>query len=201
MTTEQKLIIKAPKFDGVIFELVGTSPLVQNRFWKKTQLQELYGTASRASGKNKKARDYDYEFDQSMHYSTDGWIGVPASAFRNAFISACRIVNFKMTLAKLSIFVDGDGFDRDDGIPLVKLNGKPEKIIHSTRIQKSTGIASRAMFRDWSIELKVRYDADIYSSQDIGNLLQRVGCQVGIGEGRPDSKSGSGMGWGLFEIK
>jgi hypothetical protein len=27
-----------------------------------------------------------------------------------------------------------------------------------------------------------------------------VGRQVGIGEGRPDSRNSCGMGWGLFEI-
>jgi len=31
-------------------------------------------------------------------------------------------------------------------------------------------------------------------------LLARVGMQVGIGEGRPDSKNSAGMGWGLFEV-
>jgi hypothetical protein len=31
--------------------------------------------------------------------------------------------------------------------------------------------------------------------------MHRVGAQVGIGEGRPDSKNSTGMGWGTFEIK
>jgi len=33
------------------------------------------------------------------------------------------------------------------------------------------------------------------------NLLARAGLQVGIGEGRPDSKNSAGMGWGLFQIE
>jgi len=28
-----------------------------------------------------------------------------------------------------------------------------------------------------------------------------VGLQVGIGEGRPDSKNSAGMGWGMFTIE
>jgi hypothetical protein len=31
--------------------------------------------------------------------------------------------------------------------------------------------------------------------------MARVGLQVGIGEGRPDSKNSAGMGWGLFTIE
>ena len=43
-------------------------------------------------------------------------------------------------------------------------------------------------------------DADQFSLTDITNLLSRVGAQVGIGEGRPDSKSSAGMGWGMFRL-
>jgi hypothetical protein len=32
------------------------------------------------------------------------------------------------------------------------------------------------------------------------NLLARVGMQVGIGEGRPDSRESAGIGFGLFRI-
>jgi hypothetical protein len=46
----------------------------------------------------------------------------------------------------------------------------------------------------------VSFDADQFALGDIGNLLVRVGMQVGIGEGRPDSKKSAGMGWGLFEV-
>jgi Fur family ferric uptake transcriptional regulator len=39
-----------------------------------------------------------------------------------------------------------------------------------------------------------------FSDEDIVNLLYRAGTQCGIGEGRPDSSSSNGLGWGLFEI-
>ena len=35
---------------------------------------------------------------------------------------------------------------------------------------------------------------------DVVNLIARVGIQVGIGEGRPDSKMSAGLGYGLFEL-
>jgi hypothetical protein len=56
------------------------------------------------------------------------------------------------------------------------------------------------MWREWSMALRVRFDADQFSAQDVGNLLARVGAQVGIGEGRADSKSSAGVGWGHFEL-
>jgi ribosomal protein S17 len=42
---------------------------------------------------------------------------------------------------------------------------------------------------------------DQFKVQDVANLLSRVGEQVGICEGRPDSKNSAGMGWGTFQVK
>jgi hypothetical protein len=42
---------------------------------------------------------------------------------------------------------------------------------------------------------------DQFTHQDVANLMTRVGLQVGLGEGRPDSKNSAGMGWGLFQIE
>ena len=86
-------------------------------------------------------------------------------------------------------------------IPLVRIIGKPQKQEDMARV--STGepyVTVRAAYHDWSAKLKIRWDADQFTIQDIANLLARVGLQVGIGEGRPDSKKSAGMGWGLFEV-
>jgi hypothetical protein len=108
-----------------------------------------------------------------------------------------------MTLAKLSCFIIADGYDKVDGVPLVKLQGKkPEKNIMAVRNQ--TGVADlrcRPMWREWSVDLQVQYDEDQFALQDITNLLMRVGCQVGVGEGRPDSRESAGLGWGTFALE
>jgi hypothetical protein len=56
------------------------------------------------------------------------------------------------------------------------------------------------MYNPWSAKIKIRYDADQFTIADVTNLLARAGIQNGIGEGRPNSKNGPGMGWGTFEI-
>jgi hypothetical protein len=56
------------------------------------------------------------------------------------------------------------------------------------------------MWREWGLTLKVKFDADQFSATDVTNLLLRAGLQVGVGEGRPDSRESAGLGWGTFEI-
>jgi hypothetical protein len=203
--TEQNVTIKAPSIDTAEFAIVGTAPYVQLRFSQKAieTMMAKHRLGSQANKKKaKEARDFDEDFRQAQHVSTEGWVGIPASAFRNGLISACRLVGFKMTLAKLSLFVGEDGFDAVDSVPLIKIEGTPEPLIMHAR--NATGVCDirvRAKFWPWSAKLRVSYDGDQFSAQDVANLLQRVGTQVGIGEGRPDSKMSAGMGWGTFTLE
>jgi len=200
----QTTVIKAADIRSIAFNIKGTAPYVQARFSGKAMqaMMSKMAAGSVAAGKKvRNPRDFDEDYRNAMHMSTEGWHGIPASAFRQAMISACRLVGFKMTLAKLSVFVVADGFDAVDGIPLIKLQGKPERVDMAVRNQ--TGVADirvRPMWREWTSLVKVRYDADQFSSTDVANLMNRVGMQVGIGEGRPDSRESAGLGWGTFSL-
>lgn len=204
MTKSTVVQIAAPKLRTAEFKLIGTSPFVQLRFSQKAMnamMDKMKGGSQSKSKKVREARDFDDDFEQAMHKSTEGWVGIPAGAFRAAMISACRLVGFKMTLAKLSVFVEADGIDAVDGVPLVRLEGTPEKNIMAVR--NATGVADircRPMWKEWSIKLRVRYDEDQFSLSDISNLLSRVGQQVGLGEGRNDSRASAGLGWGCFKL-
>ena len=203
-TVESTLVIAAPKIHTAKFKIVGTAPYVQLRFGEKAMnaMAEKMMAGSQATKKKvREARDFDEDFRQAMHISEEGWHGIPAGAFRNAMVSACRLVGFKMVIAKLSVFVEADGIDRVDGVPLIRINGTPEPL--RQHVRNATGVCDlrvRAMFKQWSATIRISYDADQFSQEDVANLMMRVGRQVGIGEGRPDSKASVGMGWGTFSI-
>jgi hypothetical protein len=156
---------------------------------------------SAGSKKNRDARDYEREAEDARYRSSEGWEGMNAAAFRAAMISACRLVGFKMTLAKLSTFIEADGFDVNDGVPLVRVYGESHTYTAHTR--NATGVVdvrSRPMYRNWAAKLRVRYDTDQFKMADVLNLVSRCGLQVGIGAGRPDSKASAGCGFGLFQV-
>ena len=203
---KKTVTISAPKIKTATFEIVGIAPLVIHRFSAKTKnemkLKMETGKAA-SSKKNREAKDTDDIYQESRYISKDGWDGFHAGAIRAALISACRLVGFKMTLAKLSIFVEADGWDaQEPQIPLIRIYGKPQKQEDMARVETGQPyVTVRAAFYDWSAKVKIRFDADQFTIDDIYNLLYRVGSQVGIGEGRPDSKKSCGMGWGLFDVK
>lgn len=186
-------------------KLVGTSPYMQARFSEKA-LHKMMATqqaGSQAKSKRaREARDFDSDYEAATHFLEDGNAGIPASAFRNAAISACKLVGFHMTKAKCTIFVEADGLDRIDGTPLVVIHGKREKTVMPARNDNgSCDLRSRPMWRKWSTTIAVRFDEDQFSVSDVVNLIVRVGAQVGVGEGRPDSPNSNGLGYGLFDVQ
>lgn len=202
---EEFVLIKEPNLQTVEVEIVGTSPYVQHKFSQKarSEMLQTQQDGQKSKGKKKReARDIEADYKGAMHLDEKNRHGIPAAAFRSAMISACRLVGVVMTMAKLSIFIEPDCFDADDGTPLVLIDGKPE--MHEAAVRLQTGVASvaiRPMWRKWSAKLKITYDADQFDANSVYNLLHRAGLQVGIGEGRPDSKKSHGMGWGTFTIK
>lgn len=204
-TEQQRIAIPAPDLRTLHVRIEGTAPLLIARFSEKAKLamrQKMEAGSRAKKGAAKDPRDFVADFNGARHISMEGWDGIAAPAFRAAMISACRLVGFKMTIAKMSVFVLHDGIDRVDGVPLVRIiGGEPEMSEMMTR--NATGVVDirvRPMWREWGAVLRLRYDAAQFSEGDVYNLLLRAGAQVGVGEGRPDSKSSAGMGYGTFTI-
>ncbi len=198
--------IKAPNLQTIEVAIEGTAPYVQNKFSEKSRQLMRQTQEAGSAGRGKKprdAKDFQACYENAKHKAKGGWVGIPAPAFRNAMISACRIVGFQMTRAKLAVFVEADGFDEGDGTPLVKIT-KGEPTYHEGYVRNESGVVDirpRPMWREgWQAIVRVTYDVDMFAQQDVINLLARAGYQVGVGEGRPDSKKSAGMGWGTFQI-
>ena len=204
----QTVTIKPPNFGIAEFHVRALSgvPLVVHRFSAKTQeqmKQKMETGKAASSRRNREAKSTDSLYDEARYRHVDGWDGFNASSIRAAMISACRLVGFKMTLAKLSVFVLADGQDATQPqIPLIRIVGKPVKQEDMARVETGQPyVTVRPAYHDWKATIRIRFDADQFTLQDVTNLMSRVGLQVGIGEGRPDSKNSAGMGWGLFELE
>ena len=198
-------VITPPDIRIIELQIEGTAPLVINKFSAKAKeimmATQMAGSTAK-SRKNREAKDFEELYNGARHISSEGWDGIHAASFRNAAISACRAAGFVMTKAKLAIFVEPDGFDADDMTPLVRITqGEPQMVISPCR--NATGVIDlrpRPTYFPWAANLRIKYDSGILTDSDVVNLIARVGMQVGIGEGRPDSKQSAGVGNGLFRI-
>ena len=201
----EQVTISPLNMQTIVVEIEGTTPLMQARFQQKAlnkMREKMQAGQTAKKGAKREPRDFDDDFKQAQHISEKGWNGLPAPAFRNACIDVCRMVGFKMTHAKMSIFFESDGLDKQDGTPLIKIIAdKPERT--EMPVRNATGVVDirvRPMWRKWGAKLRLRYDADQFTASDVVNLLSRAGEQVGVGEGRHYSKSSNGIGMGCFRV-
>lgn len=199
--------IKPAKIARATIKIQGTAPFVQNKFSKKARDKMMADMAATKAEKKGKAtrppRNYDEDFRQAQHVSQDGWPGIPCPAFRSAMIDACRTVGMVMTRAKMAVFIVPDGFDADDGTPLVRLvsDAEPERMESLVRNDNGgADIRVRPMWRNWGAVVTLEFDSEMITFESVINLLDRAGRQVGIGEGRPYSKNSVGQGWGTFLV-
>lgn len=142
----EALSIPAPRFETLCFHLKGTTPYMQARFSEKARnmmREKMESGSVSQKGKKRDARNFNSDYQQALHRAKDGWCGIPAGAFRAACISACRLVGFTMTMAKLSLFVEADGYDALDGTPLIRIFGKPEKSEMLVRTQPASPTFAR----------------------------------------------------------
>lgn len=197
--------ISPPKLETATFAIIGTAPLVIHRFSQKAKngmLDTMKAGSLAKKGKKREPLDVDAAFQQARYISTEGWDGFNVSAIRAGLIGVCRLVNFKMTLAKLSLFVECDGRDAlEPEYGLIRIYGEPRKTEMVARVETGTAyVTIRPCYDDWRAIIRIRYDAEQFTLEDVTNLLARLGEQSGIGEGRPNSKNSAGMGWGTFRI-
>lgn len=202
---EVKVTIKEPNFKVAKVRITGEN-YVQNRFSsenrEKMAAKQREGSAAAKTRRAKPPKDFEAVYRGSMHVSQEGWVGIPATAIRNAMIDACRLTEFDMLRCKMCIFIIKQGLDRDNLEPLIKINGKPKMFIDRVKIGiNQTDLAARAIFEKWSAEFEIEWDADVFSPSDVINLLARAGRQVGIGAGRPLSKTSGGTGKGQFRVE
>lgn len=201
------ITVAAAQITRAEFEIEGTAPLVINKFSRKAKEQLMAAMSTPAAAKKGKSarppRDYEADFEGAKHVSAAGWCGFSAGAVRAAMVDVCRSAGVPMTRAKQAVFVVADGYDAEDGTPLVRIvsPAPPERSELPVRNDNgSVDIRVRPMWREWSAKVTVDFDASIIDLTSVAALLDRAGRQVGIGEGRPYSKDSVGMGWGTFRL-
>ena len=201
-----RVTIKPLNLERVQIPIIGITQYVQNAFSEKAAAKiRATQAAGKAAGskKNREPKDFDECYRGSQHISAQGWHGQPASGWRAGCISACRAAGFVMTKAKLGLSIIEDGYDVASGDGLVKITkGQPHMDVRPVRNDDgSCDMRARAMWNPgWELVLTVEYDADIFTCDDVVNLVERAGLQVNMGEGRNDSPNSCGQGWGRCRV-
>src|SRR5215471_14542310 len=79
--------ITRPKLVTTNIQIVGIAPYVQHAFSEKIRKKMEETQRAGQQGRSKRTRepkDFEAIYEAAKHISEDGWVGIPAPAFRNA---------------------------------------------------------------------------------------------------------------------
>jgi len=169
----------------LVLTLVGDSPLISHAWServKKAMLDKQLGVPD--VGREKKDPQRDYE--ESLYKLPNGKFGFPAVAFKSAAVSACRFVEgVKMTEARGSFHIIGD---------MIEIQGEPS--MREDMVKVGMGLPDiryRAEFKKWKAKVKIRYNANAVSQEQVVNLFNVSGFGIGVGDWRPERDGSFGM--------
>lgn len=170
--------------------LVGDSSLITNQ-WSEKAKREMAGKHAGEAKPPRELKNPKQIYEDSMYRLDDGSPAYVCSGFKAAAVAACRFVkgDIAMTEARGAFHVIGE---------MVKIDGTPNMREDITRIKSGPDIRYRAEFKEWSVTLRIRYNAGALSAAQIVNLFNIAGFGVGVGEWRPSSKSGGPHG--MFHV-
>jgi len=188
--------IKPPNLQILELELFGTSPLICHAWSEKAKKQMLDKQMKKAVvGKEAKNPKQDY-LDSLYPLPSPSKVrktkfGFPAVAFKAAAVRAASNLDITMVQARQMFHVLPDQGD------LVEIVGTPTMREDMVRLNgKTADIRYRGEFKTWKTTLKIRYNADVISDEQVVNLFNLAGFSVGIGEWRPE-RNGS---FGCFSL-
>lgn len=183
------------------FEIVGTAPLIVNRWSEKARNMMLEKQQTSARKKHE-AKDPVALFEASKYKLVDGREGFPAVAFKAAIVHAARLFEGVTQVGvKQSVVVVGDGRD-ERGDDLVALRYGSVEMREDTP-RNASGVADlryRAMYIDWAATLKVKTIAGQLDIESLFALVDAAG-NGGVGEWRPTSPKSATGSFGTFEVK
>jgi hypothetical protein len=145
--------------------------------------------------RNREVRDPHQEFLDATYRCEDGRYGFPAGGIKAALIEAAhKDIGLDKKLLRKSLFVRPD--DKVNNLIAMETE-EPIMREDVVRIgQSQTDIRYRPEFLDWAMTLKLEFDSQSLSQENILNLIERAGFGVGLGEWRPEK----GGEYGRFSV-
>lgn len=223
--SQEPITVTVPNVEMTILRVRvdGLSPLICHHFTEKTR-KELLAKAMKKSTRVREAKDPEAEF-QAARYRIDanGFEiegiqgpnkkypdGLPARYIKDAMIQAAREVDGMTMTSVRGLFHVEMGRNL---IPVQKRSGKkfltygvdiePEVDESVQRVGGKGGgtgtpdIRFRPIYKDWSAEFSITYNAKICSADQLIGLLSIGGFHVGVCEHRPAKSGGQN---GIFRV-
>lgn len=220
---DQGIKIEKLVLETVNLQIVGIRPLIVNAWDPKVQTEMIAKQMKLpVQGAKQRERDPRAEFEASLYRIPEidgGGFGVPAAAFKQSFVDACRHTGLTMTNTQGAFHVRGievemppvvvttkDGEELELGeksMELIPIYGsKPTMRMDMVRLDGggSADMRFRPQFKKWHCLVPVQIAKGSMTAQQVADLANRAGFHCGVCEWRPMSKKSKNGSYGMYRI-
>lgn len=186
------------RLERIVFEvpIIGTSPLIVNRWSEKAKAMMLAAQQTTARAR-KEPKDPVANFEASQYRFEDGRHGFPATGFKAAIVHAARLFDgITQVQVKQTVLVVGEGPEQLVPIEFGDLTMREDTP------RNASGVADlryRAQYWPWATTLQVRTIAGQIDENSLIALVDAAGIG-GVGEWRPTSPKSATGTFGTFEV-
>jgi len=188
MATKKETVVEMKRINiqRVEVKLEGISPLIVHA-WSAKAKKEMLDKQMKKAKNAKEAKDPQRDYEEAFYRLPNGKPGFPTIAFKQAAVSAGGRFSdgLKMTELRGAFFIEGE---------LAEIIGEPRIREDMVRVGMGTAdIRYRPEFPQWGTTLKISYNADAISLDQLVNIFNLAGFGVGVGEWRPERDGQFGM--------
>ena len=203
-TTTKAIAVKPIKLKTMYITIEGDSDLILNKMTKTSQLEIINDRTGKTGNKTKAPINMYQQLVESIHWmdgdetnlTEEGWkdaitnnrVGYSASGIKKGICDAAvRVLGeSKSTIINANIQVVPD---KADLVP-IEFTGHAidESIITGF---KGTFLCYRNVFSGWSSTFKLTYRPDMFSAEQVIELVQAMGFAGGLGAHRVGLKGGT----------
>lgn len=171
--------------------IIGTAPLIVNKFNEKAKLQLLANMQGKKEPK--KPKDPEAEYQASLYRTAHGY-GFPTVGFKSAIVSATRFYGKEVSMVRLRqcLFMQGVLSDDSSQI-LTPILGTPQLREDAVTVGvKGRDLRYRGEFLEWKALLDIRFITSMLDANSVVSLINAAGMGVGVGEWRPEKSGQNG---------
>lgn len=184
--TDKTIQIPEIKLKSMVVSIMGTTPLLTNRFSERAR-KEIEDKQQHEAKGAREARNPEAEFHDAMHQLADGVYGFPSDGIKKALVAAgFRFADEKGTHLRGIL-----------NIPTAHVAiqaSEPTMRSDPVRLQgMKFSIAYRPQFFPWAMDVPVVFNASMIGEAQILNLFQIAGFSIGIGSWRPENNGTFGQ--------
>ena len=195
---EQEVMLQPIDIREFELTLTGTSPLIVHRFSEKAKKSiedKQQKKATQAKAKRVPRDEYLAAFYMlsGKPDTKSAKYGFPAAAFKHVSVGACRYIDkMTMTVARGAFHVKA----LRDGLVEITSKKPPRMREDAVRLSgpgSSLDLRYRPEFADWSVTLRIQYNASAITPEQIVNMFSIGGFSIGVAELRPERGGSNGM--------